>query len=494
MATDDRSNRSTLRRIAHRAMLERGLEPDFSSAVKAELARMAATLEPEAAARDLRHLSWSSIDNDDSLDLDQLSVAEALPGGAVKVLVAVADVDARVARGSAVDTHAQTNTTSVYTAAEIFPMLPERLSTDLSSLAEQQDRPAVVVEMTIGEDGSMQGSDLYRALVHNHAKLAYDSVAAWLEGSRSSPEAIAAVPGLDAALRLQDATAQKLRRLRHEHGALELKTVETRAVFDADRIQDLAAQEKNRAKELIEDLMIAANGVTARFLAGKGFPVVRRVVRTPKRWERIVELAAEVGERLPAAPDTRSLSLFLARRQAADPLRFPDLSLSVVKLLGAGEYAVDLPGKAVPGHFGLAVKDYTHSTAPNRRFPDLLTQRLVKAALAGAPPPYGPDELVALAAHCTTREDAANKVERQVAKSAAALLLSSHVGERFDAIVTGAAAKGTWVRIFEPPVEGKVVEGSAGLDVGRRVRVQLMRTDVERGFIDFRRVGDAGGG
>jgi ribonuclease R len=220
---------------------------------------------------------------------------------------------------------------------------------------------------------------------------------------------------------------------------------------------------------------------------------VRRVVRTPKRWERIVELAAEVGERLPAAPDTRSLSLFLARRQAADPLRFPDLSLSVVKLLGAGEYAVDLPGKAVPGHFGLAVKDYTHSTAPNRRFPDLLTQRLVKAALAGAPPPYGPDELVALAAHCTTREDAANKVERQVAKSAAALLLSSHVGERFDAIVTGAAAKGTWVRIFEPPVEGKVVEGSAGLDVGRRVRVQLMRTDVERGFIDFRRVGDAGG-
>ncbi len=319
-------------------------------------------------------------------------------------------------------------------------------------------------------------------------------VAAWLEGNGSMPEAVAAVPGLEANLRLQDAVAQKLRTLRHEHGALDLKTIEARAVFDADQIQDLAAEEKNRAKELIEDFMIAANGVTARFLADKGFPSLRRVVRTPKRWERIVELAAEVGERLPARPDARSLALFLARRQAADPLRFPDLSLAVVKLLGVGEYVVELPGQAAPGHFGLAVKDYTHSTAPNRRFPDLITQRLVKAALAGAPPPYGADELVALATHCTAQEDAANKVERQVAKSAAALLLSSQVGERFDAIVTGAADKGTWVRIFNPPVEGKVVEGSAGLDVGGRVRVQLIHTNVERGFIDFRRVGDASRG
>ena len=472
-------------------MLDRGLEPDFSPAVMAELARMGTPPAPAAAARDLRHLSWSSIDNDDSLDLDQLTVAQALPGGAVRVLVAVADVDALVAKGSAVDAHAQKNTTSVYTAAEIFPMLPERLSTDLSSLADQQDRPAVVIEMTIREDGSLDRADLYQALVRNHAKLAYNRVAAWLEGSGSMPEAVAAVPGLDANLRLQDAVAQKLRTLRHEHGALDLETIEARAVFDADQIHDLAAEEKNRAKELIEDFMIAANGVTARFLAGKSLPSLRRVVRTPKRWERIVELAAEVGERLPATPDARSLALFLARRQAADPLRFPDLSLAVVKLLGVGEYVVELPGQAAPGHFGLAVKDYTHSTAPNRRFPDLITQRLVKAALAGAPPPYGADELVALATHCTAQEDAANKVERQVAKSAAALLLSSHVGERFDAIVTGASAKGTWVRIFKPPVEGKLVEGSAGLDVGRRVRVQLIRTDVERGFIDFRRVGDA---
>ncbi len=475
-------------------MLDRGLEPDFSAEVMAELARVGAPPTPAAAVCDLRQLSWSSIDNDDSLDLDQLTVAQALPGGAVRVLVAVADVDSLVVKGSAVDAHAQKNTTSVYTAAEIFPMLPERLSTDLSSLADQQDRPAVVVEMTVREDGSLENADLYQALVHNHAKLAYNQVAAWLEGDRPMPEAVAAVPGLDVNLRLQDTAAQKLRTVRHEHGALDLKTIEARAVFDADQIHDLAVEEKNRAKELIEDLMIAANGVTARFLARKGLPSLRRVVRTPKRWERIVELAAEVGELLPAEPDARSLALFLARRQAADPRRFPDLSLAVVKLLGRGEYIAELPGRPAPGHFGLSVKDYTHSTAPNRRFPDLITQRLVKAALTGTSPPYGADQLVALATHCTVQEDAANKVERQVGKSAAALLLSSHVGERFDAIVTGAAAKGTWVRIFKPPAEGKLVEGSAGLDVGHRLQVQLIRTDVERGFIDFRRVGGASRG
>ena len=488
MTNSDHTNRATLRRIAHRAMLDRGLEPDFPPAVMAELATIGPP--PAAAARDLRHLTWASIDNDDSLDLDQLTLAQTLPGGAVKVLVAVADVAALVARGSAVDAHAHTNTTSVYTAAEIFPMLPERLSTDLSSLADRQDRPAVVVEMRVREDGSLDGTDLYQALVHNHAKLSYNGVAAWLDGTGPMPEAVAAVPGLEANLRLQDSVAQQLKTLRHEHGALDLQTLEARAVFDADQIHDLAAEEKNRAKELIEDFMIAANGATARFLEARGVPSLRRVVRKPKRWERIVELAAQVGERLPAAPDARSLALYLARRQAADPVRFPDLSLAVVKLLGSGEYVVELPGQEAPGHFGLAVRDYTHSTAPNRRFPDLVTQRLVKAALAGAPPPYSADELGALATHCTVQEDAANKVERQVAKSAAALMLSSHVRERFDAIVTGASAKGTWVRIFKPPAEGKLVEGSSGLDVGQRVQVQLIRTDVERGFIDFRRVGN----
>lgn len=470
-------------------MLDRGLEPDFSAAVMAELARTATPATPAAGARDLRQLAWASIDNDDSLDLDQLTVAQALPGGTTKVLVAIADVGTLVAKGSAVDAHAHANTTSVYTAAEIFPMLPEQLSTDRSSLADQQDRSAVVVEMTIDEYGALTATDLYQALVHNHAKLAYNSVAAWLDGAGPLPDAAALVAGLDANLRLQDAAAQRLRTLRHEHGALDLKTVEARAVFDADRIQDLADDEKNRAKELIEDLMVAANGVTARFLATRGLPSLRRVVKTPRRWDRIVELAAEVDEGLPAAPDARSLAVFLARRQAADPLRFPDLSLAVVKLLGKGEYVVERPGQTAPGHFGLAVKDYTHSTAPNRRFPDLVTQRLVKAALAGVAPPYSSDELATLATHCTTQEDAANKVERQVAKSAAALLLSSHVGQRYDAIVTGASAKGTWVRIFRPPVEGKVIKGWAGLDVGHRVQVQLVHTDVERGFIDFKRVG-----
>jgi VacB/RNase II family 3'-5' exoribonuclease len=468
-------------------MLERGLIPEFSPAEVAELAqiRLPAT---DGGARDLRGLLWASIDNDDSRDLDQLTVAEQLPGGTVRALVAVADVDALVASGSAIDAHARANTTSVYTAAEIFPMLPERLSTDLTSLADGQDRLAVVVEMTLAGDGSLLGSDVYRAMVRNRAKLAYDAVAAWLNGQGPIPEAVAATPSLDDNLRLQDEVAQKLRALRHEHGALDLQTVEARPVFEAEEIRDLAVEEKNRAKELIEDLMIAANGVTARFLEARRTPSLRRVVRTPKRWDRIVEVAAHLGERLPASPDPRALSAFLAGRRSADPLRFPDLSLTIVKLLGAGEYAVETPGAQTPGHFGLAVRDYTHATAPNRRFPDLVTQRLLKAALAGTPPSYATQELTELAAHCTRQEDAANKVERQVAKSAAALLLVSRIGERFDAIVTGASAKGTWVRVLRPPVEGKLVSGFDGIDVGHRVRVELVAADVNRGFIDFRTV------
>ncbi len=469
-------------------MLERGLLPDFSAEALAELARIQAPrIATDGEVRDLRGLPWVSIDNDDSRDLDQLTGAQELPGGAARVMVAVADVDALVKRGSAIDGHARTNTTSVYTAAEIFPMLPERLSTDLTSLADHQDRLAVVVEMTVGTDGSLAGSELYRAAVRNCAKLAYNAVGAWLDGRGPAPDAVAAVLGLDANLRLQDEVAQKLRAFRHEHGALDLQTVEARAVFEAGELRDLAVEERNRAKELIEDLMIAANGVTARFLQAKGLPSLRRVVRTPKRWARIVEIAAQAGETLPATPDPRALAAFLAKRRAADPLRFPDLSLAVIKLLGAGEYVVERPGQAAPGHFGLAVRDYTHATAPNRRFPDLITQRLLKAALAPGPPPYGEDELAELGQHCTTQEDAANKVERQVGKSAAAMLLAGKVGQRFDAVVTGAADKGTWVRVFRPPVEGRLMAGFEGLDVGHRVQVELVSTDVERGFIDFKR-------
>jgi exoribonuclease-2 len=475
-----------LRHIAHDVMLKRGLLPDFSPAVMAETTKVVpAPMPHDAAARDLRGLLWASIDNDDSMDLDQLSVAQPMPDGAVKILVAVADVDAVVKKGSAIDRHAATNTTSVYTAAEIFPMLPERLSTDVTSLAEGQARLAIVIEMTVAADGTVATSDIYRAMVLNRAKLAYNGVAAWLDGAAPAPSKLAAVKGLDEQLRIQDRVAQSLRRERHARGALELETPEARAVFDDGALTDLQPDTRNRAKDLIEDFMVAANGVAARFLAGRGFPSLRRVLRIPQRWDRIVTLAAQCGERLPAAPDAAALDEFLNRRRSADPAGFPDLSLAVVKLLGRGEYALDLPGQTSPGHFGLAVKDYQHSTAPNRRFPDLISQRLLKAALAAQPAPYGNDELATLARQCTDQEDNAAKVERQVAKSAAALLLSSRIGSRFDGVVTGASDKGTWARISAPAVEGRVVRGFEGLDVGDRVRVELVHTDVARGFIDF---------
>jgi len=487
--TDDRQHRSILQRIAHRAMLEKGLIPNFPVRALAELdGIIGPATRTEESTRDLRNLLWCSIDNDDSLDLDQLTVAKAMPGGAAKVLVAIADVDAVVKKRSALDDHARQNTTSVYTVAETFPMLPEKLSTDLTSLNYESDRLAVVIEMVLAGDGSLQRSDIYRATVRNRAKLAYNSVAAWIEGNGPMPEGIGAVKGLDENLRLQDRVARQLKALRHLHGALDLETIEARPVFDGDEIKDLEADTRNRAKEIIEDFMIAVNGVTARYLASKKFTSLRRVVRKPKRWERIIELAAERGATLPREPDAKALEQFLVSAKAADPLLFPDLSLSVIKLLGSGEYVVQLPGGSVAGHFGLAVKDYAHSTAPNRRYPDLITQRLLKAAMAGRVQPYENDELAALAKHCTEEEDAAKKVERQVTKSAAAMLLESRIGEQFDAIVTGAADKGTWVRLVHPPIEGRLESGFEGMDVGQGLRVQLVRTNVERGYIDFTRV------
>jgi exoribonuclease-2 len=472
-------------------MLERGLLPDFSIEVLAELATIQApaTMNGEQV-RDLRNLLWASIDNDDSRDLDQLTVADAMPGDKVKILVAVADVDSIVKKGSAIDDHARHNTTSVYTAATIFPMLPEKLSTNLTSLNFNEDRIAIVIEMVINSDGFLEDSDIYRASVCNHAKLAYNSVAAWLDGSGIMPEAVTAINGLDENLRLQDRIAQRMKNSRHVHGALSFETVEARLIFDGDEIRELEVEQKNRAKDIIEEFMIAANGVTARYLSSRKFPSLRRVVRIPKRWDRIVEIAEDHGFKLSDKPDSRVLEEFLMKEKAADPLRFPDLSLSIIKLMGAGEYVTDLPGDtAPPGHFGLAVRDYTHSTAPNRRYPDLITQRLLKAAMAQHPIPYEKDDLEALGKHCTEEEDAANKVERQVRKSAAAMLLQSRIGERFDAIVTGAAPKGTWVRLLHPPIEGKLVDGFEGVDVGHRIHVQLIHTDVERGFIDFKRVG-----
>ena len=487
--TTDQSHRLILEQIARRAMLERGLLPDFSAESLAELDRIhsPATADP-GQVRDLRTLLWASIDNDDSRDLDQLTVAEALPNGEFKLMVAVADVDALVLKGSALDRQAGHNTTSVYTAAKIFPMLPEKLSTNFTSLNGQEDRLALVIEMVIDREGSLQGWEIFRAMVRSQAKLAYNSVAAWLEGNGPQPEGIAAVHGLDENLHWQDRAAQSLKNFRHLHGALNFETVEARPLFEGDRVSELAVEKKNRARSLIEDFMIAANGVTAKFLFEKKFPSLRRVVRTPKRWDRIVAIAQEQGFRLPEAPDSKALEGFLMKAKVDDPVRFPDLSLSIIKLLGAGEYVSELPGEAAPGHFGLAVRDYAHSTAPNRRYPDLITQRLLKTALAGDPCPYDPDELTELARHCTEEEDAARKVERQVGKSAAALLLEAKIGERFEALVTGAAPKGTWVRLLHPPLEGRLVQGFEGVDVGDRVRVELIHTDVDRGFIDFKQV------
>jgi len=477
---------SILKDIAHQAMIDRGLQPDFSAdAEKQAESISAAASETDASIRDLRELIWCSIDNDDSRDLDQLTVAEDLGGGNVRAMVAVADVDALVKKGTPIDDHARQNTTSVYTAAQIFPMLPEKLSTGLTSLNEHEERIAVVMDMVIASDGSVTKGDVYRARVHNKAQLAYNAVGMWLEGKGEMPAKVKGVSGLAENLKIQDGVADRMRELRHEHGALDLETIEARAVIKDGHVVDLQAEARNNAKNLIEDFMIAANGVSARFLASKGFASLRRVVRSPERWDRIEAIAAKYGEKLPSEPDSQALEEFLVRRRKADPMRFPDLSLAIVKAMGAGEYIVEQPGQTSIGHFGLAVRDYTHSTAPNRRFPDLITHRLIKAALAGAKPPYSSDELTALATHCTEAEDAANKVERQVRKSAAACILEDRIGQRFDGIVTGASEKGTWVRVFHPPVEGKVVHGAHGIDVGDKVNVKLVDVNVERGFIDF---------
>ncbi len=471
-------------------MTEQGLSPDFSPDVLKELNSIAGPLNKgDKPERDLRQMLWCSIDNDDSLDLDQLTVAETTPEGIIRIYVAIADVGSLVKKGTAIDDHARQNTTSIYTDAEIFPMLPLQLSNDLTSLNYENDRTAIVVEMTIDEGGRIKSSDIYSALVRNHAKLAYDSVAAWLEGTGPIPEALAKVNSLDANIKLQDRVAQDLRKHRYEIGALDFETIHARSIFVGDMLKDLEADKKNRAKELIEDFMIAANGATVQYLKSKKLPSFRRVVRSPKRWERIVDVvSSEYKQKLPPTPDAKALALFLYDQKKKDPIGFPDLSLTIIKLIGKGEYVVEFEGEKEIGHFGLAVRDYTHSTAPNRRYPDLITQRIIQAALKGANSPYDPQELTALAQLCTEKEDDASKVERRVAKSAAALLLSSRVGQTFDAICTGAADKGTWVRIFEPPVEGKLVHGVKGVDVGSKLRVKLVSTDIKRGFIDFEKI------
>jgi VacB/RNase II family 3'-5' exoribonuclease len=478
-----------LQAVAKDIMRQYGFEPDFPAGVQQQLMDLRAhppAITSGATVRDLRSQLWSSIDNDTSRDLDQIEVAEQLPNGSVKVLVGVADLDAFVPRQSVIDQHAARETTTVYAGIRNFPMLPEELSTGKTSLLENEDRLSVVVEFVVDGDGHVATSDVYRALVRNQAQLQYNSTGAWLENTAAPPPKVAASTDLQAQLRLQSDVAQKLRSRRYENGALDLQTDEISPLVLNTQVIDVVNQQRNRATELIEDFMIAANGVVARML--EKVSSLRRIVKTPERWDRIVQLAADSGVKLSADPDSKALNEFLIERKAADPDHFADLSLAVIKLIGPGEYVLERPGEPAPGHFGLAVQDYTHSTAPNRRFPDIVTQRLIKATLAGQSNPYSDDELTAIAANCTEKGDAARKVEREMSKRIAAVALQHRIGAIFDAIVTGVTPKGTFVRVLQPRVDGLLAQGQQGVDVGDKFRVKLIRTDVQRGFIDFARV------
>jgi VacB/RNase II family 3'-5' exoribonuclease len=478
--------------LARQEMIAEGFTPDFPPEAQRQVAALRAHATPPApdgVVRDLRSLLWSSIDNDTSRDLDQIEVAERLANGDIRIRIGIADVDGDVPKGTPLDTHAAANCTTVYTGVKNFPMLPDDLSTDLTSLNEHADRLSVVVELTVAADGSVGDGTAYRAVTRNAAQLAYSSVGPWLEGQAAAPAKAAASQDLQAQLRLQDEAAQKLREQRHRLGALDLDRSETEAILSSDgKVTGIKPRFRNRASQLIEDFMVAANGVIARLLRDNHVSSIRRVVKTPERWDRIVELASRTGDSLPGDPDSGALNRFLMKRRAADPVHYADLSLAVVKLMGPGEYVLERAGEAAVGHFALAVHDYTHSTAPNRRFADLVTQRLVKAVLVKQPSPYGDAELDSVAHNCTLREDAERKVERAMSKRIAAVAIHDRIGEVFPAVVTGVTSKGTFVRALSPAVEGRLMRGEAGLDVGDQIRVKLLNTDPVRGFIDFGRV------
>ncbi len=477
-----------LQATAKEVMMQHGFEPEFPAEVSAQLADLRQHPPQVAVAdgiRDLRNLLWSSIDNDTSRDLDQIEVADGVSNGDVKILIGIADVDAFVPKQTPIDQHAARETTTVYTGIRNFPMLPEELSTGVTSLLENVDRLSVVTEFVVAPDGNIKSSDVYRAVVRNKAQLQYNSTGAWLEGKSPAPPKVAASSELQAQLKLQDEVAQRLKNLRIQNGALNLQTDEVHPLVLNDKVIDVVKQQKNHATDLIEDFMIAANGVVARML--EKVSSLRRIVRTPERWDRIVQLAASKGEKLPAQPDSKALNDLLLRRKAADPDHFADLSLTVIKLIGPGEYVLERPGETAAGHFGLAVQDYTHSTAPNRRFADIVTQRLIKAMLAGKTNPYSDDELTAVAANCTQKEDAARKVEREMSKRLAAIAMQTRIGEVFDAIVTGVNPHGTFVRVLQPHVDGLLAQGQQGLDVGDKLRAKLIRTDPQKGYIDFAR-------
>jgi exoribonuclease-2 len=477
-----------LKARAHQAMLDAGFKPDFPPEVTREIQALKPS-NGNGAVRDLRSLLWSSIDNDSSRDLDQVEYAEKLSDGTTRLLIGIADVDSSVPKGSATDRQASFETTSVYTGVATFPMLPGELSTDRTSLMDAQDRLSLVIELHVADSGEVTCHDVYPALLRNRAKLAYSSTGAWLEGRGPMPQTVAATSGLEVQLRLQQETSEKLRGIRKSHGALTFASCEATPVVENGEVKDLSVAHHNLAEDIIESFMVAANVAMAQVLRERGSLSIRRVVRTPRRWDRIQAIAAQFHVQLPSAPDPRALSEFLAARKTADPVHFPDLSLSVVKLLGPGEYMVEAPGAEQQGHFGLAVNDYTHSTAPNRRYADLVTQRLLKTIATRSAANYSEMELQQIATHCTEREDAARKVERLMRKVAAASLLSHRIGEMFDGIVTGASPKGTYVRLLTLPIEGRIVHGTQGIDVGDKVRVRLVSVDFWKGFIDFERAG-----
>jgi len=476
-----------LKAIAGDAMRKYGFEPQFPASVVQEVnaINILSIQKSPKDTKDLRILLWSSIDNYDSMDLDQMEYCETAPNGEIQVKIAIADVDAYVPKQSKTDQHAAHNGTSVYTGVETFPMLPDRLSKGITSLLPGQDHIATVIEYTVLSDGDFHPGDIYRAMVSNKAKLIYEEVGDWLEGKSLIPQTVSEVPGLKEQLLLQTDAMKRLKKNRREQGALELNTIEAEAIVEDGLVRDLVIQKQNMARYLIEEFMVAANGTMVSYLGTAGIPMIQRVVRKPKNWEGIVMVAATYHENLPAEPDAKALAKFLIRQKAADPERFPDLSLTVIKLLGPGEYMMLAPGNEPYGHFSLAVTDYTHATAPNRRYVDLINQRLLKSVLDKVPSPYTPEELIDLSSWLSSREKGSKKVERFMRKAAAAVLLQGRIGELFDALVTGASEKGTYVRLITPPAEGRIMRGERGLRVGQKVRVRLLKTDPYNGFIDF---------
>jgi ribonuclease R len=479
--------------IAWDAMKKYGFRPSFGNAVMQE----ADAIDPDVRdpswhdAADLRELLWSSIDNIDSRDLDQMEYCEQEKNGEIHVQVAIADVDSRVPKNSRIDKYASYNGASIYLDVHTFPMLPDRLSAGITSLLPGKDCPAMIVDYWVLVDGTIRYGTVYRALVANKAKLVYEQVGAWLEGTGPMPETVEKVPGLEPQLRLQNEAAVRLRRSRSGEGALALETIEAQAVYEAGAVKDLVVLEMNAARSLIEEFMVAANRTMMAFLSAAGIPRIERIVRTPRDWEGIVLTASALGETLPAQPDVQALSRFLVKRRAADPERFPDLSLTIVKLMGPGEYALLEPGSPPIGHFALAVTDYTHGTAPNRRYVDLVIQRLLKSVIDRKPSPYGEEELGELCIWLTEKEKASKKAERFMRKAAAAVLLRDQIGKTFTGLVTGASDKGSYVRLSTPPAEGRIVEGERGLKVGQKIRVKLLGTDPFKGFIDFAFAGKA---